>query len=134
MHVQVSANVAVERDGALLLVKLNYGPRSGRWALPGGIVEDDETPERAAVRETLEETGLRVRLEGLLTTWMRPGFPILVVVYRGVVEGGELRPAPEEASDVAFFPRAELPSLEDLAWPSTAHGVDAWRAFERPAP
>jgi 8-oxo-dGTP diphosphatase len=134
MHVQVSANVAVEQDGALLLVRLNYGPRSGHWALPGGIVEDDETPEQAAVRETLEETGLRVRLGGLLTTWMRPGFPILVVVYRGTVEDGVLRAAPEEASEVAFFPRAELPALEELAWPSTAHGVDAWRAFERPRP
>ncbi len=127
MHVQVAANVAVERDGALLLVRLNYGPRSGHWALPGGLVEDDETLEQAAVRETQEETGLAVRLHGLLTTWMRPGFPILVVIYRGSVAGGDLRPAPDEASEAAFFPRAELPPLEELAWPSTAHGVDAWR-------
>ena len=134
MHVQVAANVTVEREGALLLVRLNYGPRSGRWALPGGLVEDDETPESAAVRETQEETGLRVELEGLLTTWMRPGFPVLVVIYRGHVVSGALRAAPEETSEVAFFPRASLPSLEELAWPSTAHGVDAWRAFERPRP
>ncbi len=134
MHVQVAANVAVEREDELLLVKLNYGPRSGRWALPGGLVEDDETPENAAVRETEEETGLRVEIEGLLTTWMRPGFPVLVVIYRGRVAGGTLRAAPEEASEVAFFPLASLPPLEELAWPSTAHGVDAWRAFERPRP
>ena len=134
MWAQVAANVAVERDGELLLVKLNYGPRSGLWALPGGLVEDDETTEGAAVRETEEETGLHVELDGLLTTWMRPGFPVLVVIYRGHVVGGELRAAPEEASDVAFFPKSELPSLEDLAWPSTAHGVDAWKAFERPRP
>ncbi|OLC55347.1 MAG: hypothetical protein AUH85_09540 [Chloroflexi bacterium 13_1_40CM_4_68_4] len=134
MWVQVAANVAVERDGGLLLVKLNYGPRSGRWALPGGLVEDDETTEAAAQRETEEETGLRVELDGLLTTWMRPGFPVLVVIYRGRAVGGELRPAPAEASDVAFFPRAELPPLEELAWPSTAHGVETWRAFETPRP
>ena len=134
MHVQVAANVAVESDDALLLVRLNYGPRSGHWALPGGLVEDDETPEQAAVRETQEETGLRIQLLGLLTTWMRPGFPILVVIYRGRVVEGELRPAPNEASEVAFFPRAELPPLEELAWPSTARGVDAWRAFETPRP
>lgn len=134
MHVQVAANCAVEREGALLLVKLNYGPRLGRWALPGGLVEDDETTEQAAARETREETGLRVELDGLLTTWMRPGFPVLVVIYRARAVGGELRAAPEEASEVAFFPKAELPPLEELAWPSTAHGVDAWRAFERPRP
>lgn len=134
MHVQVAANVAVEKDDRLLLVRLNYGPRSGHWALPGGLVEDDETTEQAAVRETEEETGLRVQIEGLLTTWMRPGFPVLVVVYRGTVVGGEIRPLPQEVSEAAFFPRAELPPLEELAWPSTVHGVDAWRAFERPAP
>lgn len=134
MHVQVAANVTVERDGGLLLVKLNYGLRSGHWALPGGLVEDDEVPEQAAVRETEEETGMRVATLGLLTTWMRPGFPVLVVIYRAHVVSGTLRAAPEEASDVAFFPRAELPPLEELAWPSTVHGVDAWRAFERARP
>ncbi len=134
MHVQVAANVAVERDDSLLLVRLNYGIRAGRWALPGGLVEDDETTAQAAVRETEEETGLRVRIDGLLTTWMRPGFPILVVIYRGKVASGALRVAPEEVSEAAFFPRAELPPLEELAWPSTVHGVDAWRAFERPTP
>jgi hypothetical protein len=65
---------------------------------------------------------------------MRPGFPILVVVYRAQIERGEMRVAPEEASEARFFPRAELPALEDLAWPSTAHGLDAWRAYEPPRP
>jgi ADP-ribose pyrophosphatase YjhB (NUDIX family) len=97
-------------------------------------VEDDETTEAAAVRETEEETGLRVELDGLLTTWMRPGFPVVVVIYRGHAVGGELRAAPEEASDAAFFPLAALPSLEEFAWPSTAHGVDVWKAFERARP
>ena len=134
MHFQLAANVAVERGDSLLLVKLNYGPRTGRWALPGGLVEDDETPDHAAVRETEEETGLRVALDGQLAMWTRPGFPILVFTYRGHAVSGELRAAPEETSDVAFFERAKLPPLEELAWPSTVHGVDAWRAFERPRP
>jgi 8-oxo-dGTP diphosphatase len=120
MHVQVGANTIVERNGGVLLVRLNYGPRDGHWALPGGLVEDDETPEQAAVRETAEETGFEVGLDGLLASWMRPGFPILVIVYR----------APDEASEARFFPREELPPLEELAWPSTAHGLDAWRAYE----
>jgi len=134
MHVQIGANTIVERDGAVLLVRLNYGPRDGHWALPGGLVENDETTEQAARRETAEETGFEVALDGLLATWMRPGFPILVVIYRAHIVAGELRVAPDEASEAAFFARDRVPPLEELAWPSTAHGVDTWRAFETPRP
>src|SRR5688572_23002427 len=120
MFVQIGANTVVERDGGVLLVRLNYGPRDGRWALPGGLVENDENLEEAARRETLEETGFEVAVDGLLATWMRPGFPILVVIYRAHIVAGELRVAPDEASEAAFFAKAELPPLEELAWPSTA--------------
>lgn len=134
LHVQIGANTIVERDGRVLLVKLNYGPREGRWALPGGLVEMGETPEEAAVRETEEETGLATAIDGLLTTYMRPGAPIIIVVYRAHILSGDLRIAPEEVAEAAFFPRDELPPLEELAWPSTVHGLDAWRAFERSRP
>lgn len=136
MHVQVGANAIVERSGSVLLVKLSYGPREGRWGLPGGLVESDETPEQAAVRETQEETGLVVELDGLVATYMRPPAartadwaPLLVVTYRAHIVGGELRIAPEEVSEAGFFPRDELPPLDELAWPSTIHGLDAWKAF-----
>jgi len=66
MHVQIGANTIVERDGAVLLVRLNYGPRDGHWALPGGLVENDETTEQAARRETAEETGLGVEVRRFL--------------------------------------------------------------------
>lgn len=49
-------------SGELLIVKANY---KDYWALPGGIIEADETPRQAAVRETLEEVGLRLDSESL---------------------------------------------------------------------
>ena len=134
MHVQIGSNTIVERDGEILLVRLNYGPRDGRWALPGVLVEADETAEEAAVRETREETGFTVGLDGLLASWMRPGFPILVVIYRAHVLSGTLQVASDEASEARFFVPGEVPPLEDLAWPSTAHGIEAWRAYEPPRP
>jgi 8-oxo-dGTP diphosphatase len=130
MSVQIGANTVVERDGGVLLIRLNYGPRDGQWALPGGLVENDETIEEAARRETAEETGFEVALDGYLATWMRPGFPIVVVIFRAHITSGKLRVAPDEASEAAFFARDELPPLEELAWPSTAHGLDAWRSYE----
>ena len=134
MHVQIGANTVVERDGGVLLVRLNYGPRDGHWALPGGLVENDETPEDAARRETAEETGFDVAIDGLLATWGRAGFPLLVVIYRAHILSGDLRVAPDEASEAAFFAKNQIPPLEELAWPSTAHGIEAWRAYEPPRP
>ena len=141
MHVQVGANAVVERYDEVLLVKLSYGPREGHWSLPGGLVESDETPEEAAVRETEEETGLTVELDGLVATYMRPAHErpanwagLLIVTYRAHAVGGQLRIAPAEVSEAAFFPRDRLPPLSELAWPSTVHGLDAWRAFERSNP
>lgn len=51
----------VFRDGSVLLVKRRDEPARGRWSPPGGSLEIGETVEEAAVRETLEETGVVVR-------------------------------------------------------------------------
>ena len=55
------------RNQKVLLVQLNYGVYKGHWVLPGGMVEEGEHPHQAAIRETLEETGLNVALSSLLT-------------------------------------------------------------------
>jgi 8-oxo-dGTP diphosphatase len=134
IHVQIGANAVVERDGMVLLVRLSYGPREGMWSLPGGLVEDDETPEEAAVRETAEETGYEVELDGLLAAFHRPGAPIVIVTYRSHIVAGELSIAPAEVLEASFFPRDKLPPLETIAWPSTVHGLDAWKALEPARP
>lgn len=141
MHVQIGANAVVEREGSVLLVKLSYGPREGHWTLPGGLMEGDETPEEAAVRETAEETGLTIELDGLVASYMRAASeraagwaPLVILTYRAHIVGGELHIAPAEVLEAAFFPRDDLPPLEELAWPSTVHGLDAWKAFESGRP
>src|SRR5687768_15348042 len=63
-----SAFVVLRYNGHVLLVQ----PRSDRrWQLPGGRLERGETPRRAALREVLEETGLRARLGRLLGIYPR---------------------------------------------------------------
>lgn len=60
---RVRASVLCTHEGKLLLVRMRE-PKSGvvRPYPPGGAIETGETPAQAAIRETLEETGYRIRL------------------------------------------------------------------------
>ena len=72
-----------------------------------------EDPARAAERECLEETGLEVRVTGLLDIYPgreHPRGADLVIGYRAEITGGALR-AGDDAGAAAFFPRSQLPTL-----------------------
>ena len=60
------AGAIVFRDSRVLLVRRGAPPNQGRWSVPGGAVEIGETVERAAVRETREETGVDVAPSGVV--------------------------------------------------------------------
>ena len=63
MPVRERAGVICQRDDQLLAIELaDPATAEQYWSFPGGAIEPGETPEAAAVRETLEETGYRVEL------------------------------------------------------------------------
>jgi ADP-ribose pyrophosphatase YjhB (NUDIX family) len=92
-------------------------PGKSDRGFPGGFVDWGEPVEDAAVRETWEETGLRVDLGGLLGVYSYPGTPIVIVVYRARVVEGEVRTCSEN-DRVEWVVPAEIP-WENLAFPST---------------
>ncbi|HZX05155.1 NUDIX domain-containing protein [Kribbella sp.] len=69
--------VAAVLDGDRLL--LTRRTDNDEWCLPGGAIEPGERPAEAAERETFEETGLVVRVTGLVGVYSDPD---VVVVYR----------------------------------------------------
>lgn len=101
-----------EREGRVLLTRRSIDPGRGLWTNPGGFVDYGETVSDAAVRETLEETGLKVDLTGLLNVYTYPGAPV-IVVYRAVVVGGTL-------STCAENDRLEWVRPEDIPWGALA--------------
>lgn len=83
-------------QGDRILLARHERANGGYWVLPGGAVEESETPEAAAVREVYEETGLRVALERLLfVDGPRRSGEVEIrqprYTYLGRVVGGELR-------------------------------------------
>jgi 8-oxo-dGTP diphosphatase len=110
---KVAAGVVVEQDGKVLLTRRINEPYRGLWSLPAGFVDAHEDPARAAERECLEETGLLVRVTGLLDVIAgrehHRGADILIV-YRAEIVGGGLC-AGDDADMVDFFAYDALPEL-----------------------
>src|SRR3972149_4025536 len=74
----------------IVLVRRAIEPGYGLWVFPGGYVDRGEEITSAAIREAREETGLEVRLDGLVNIYSYPGRPLIVIVYAATVIGGEL--------------------------------------------
>lgn len=62
---RVGVGAVVFHEGHVLLVRRGGQPSSGRWSLPGGLVELGETTAEAARREIAEECGCEIRLAGV---------------------------------------------------------------------
>lgn len=114
---KVVAGTIPEAGGRVLLTRRAIHPAHGKWTFPGGYVDWGEAVEAAAVRETLEETGLHVSLGWLLGVYSYPGSAIVIVVYRARVTGGAIRLC-HENDRVEWVEPAAIP-WEELAFPST---------------
>jgi 8-oxo-dGTP diphosphatase len=115
-----SVFVAVrDEQGRFLLVQRCD---SGAWEFPGGRIDVGETAIAAAVRETAEEAGLRVRITGLVGLFSDPALVIrpatgdeirqpFVVCFQGVAEWGSPRPDLRETGDAAWFDPAQVETM-----------------------
>lgn len=130
---KVACGTVPELDGRLALIQRGIEPKKGAWSFPCGFMEIDETTEAAAIRETREETGLDVRLSGLLGTYSYTdsfyGGAIVVIVYRAVVTGGSLR-ADDDCCDAKLVSPHEIP-WSDLAFASSHAALRDWLELRR---
>ncbi|UII55397.1 NUDIX hydrolase [Cytobacillus spongiae] len=60
------SGLVVNEDGKWLVVMKKYGGLKGKWSLPAGFVEQDETADEAVLREIKEETGISCELKGMI--------------------------------------------------------------------
>jgi 8-oxo-dGTP diphosphatase len=62
----ITAFALIEREARFLVLERGQDPYRGCWDLPGGFVEQGETPEQAVEREIFEETGLTVEVHSII--------------------------------------------------------------------
>lgn len=100
----------------VLLVERGVDPYKGMWALPGGFMRIDETAEQCAVRELMEETGVRnVYLEQFHTfsaVGRDPRERVVTIAYIALVRQSDYRLiAGDDAARAAWFDVDKLPPL-----------------------
>jgi 8-oxo-dGTP pyrophosphatase MutT (NUDIX family) len=113
-----SVGALVLREGALLAVRMTYGPSQGRYMLPGGLLDPGETLDVAAVREVREETGIEARPLGIIGIRTRydgantDNYVLWLLEYLG----GEPVPHGHENDDARFLTFAEIDEREDVVY------------------
>jgi len=107
-----AAALVKNKKSSVLLVKRGIEPGKGKWALPSGFIEIDETPEKACLRELKEETGLKgkiVRLIGVYSQRSALYTNVLIMAYE-VEARGNLTPG-SDSRRAEFFSSNKLPNI-----------------------
>lgn len=121
----MSQDIAVTTDAAIfcrkgettriLLVQRKGDPFQGKWALPGGFLEEKEPLETGAKRELQEETGLVIdqlhQLRAFGTPGRDPRGRTITIAFWGEAFQAEQVSGGDDAADARWFPLKDLPEL-----------------------
>lgn len=112
-----ASSAIVERDGRFLLVRRLNPPAADLYAFPGGRAEPGETPAETALRELLEETGLRGENPRLFHRYELAAEPesgtggFMLSVFLVDVEDDTEALAADDASDLGWYRAEEIAGL-----------------------
>jgi len=112
---RVVTGCLVTFEDQVLLCRRAIAPRRGFWTLPAGFLENGETAEAGAQRETSEEARADVVVDELYTVFSLPHISQIYLFYRARLSAPRFA-AGEETEAVALFREHEIP-WEQLAFP-----------------
>ncbi len=101
-------------DGRILLCRRAIEPRHGLWTLPAGFMENGETTQQGAARETLEEANARVEIGELYALYNLPYINQVQLLFRAKLLDLDFSPG-MESLEVELFDESEIP-WEELAF------------------
>ena len=99
----------------VLLCKRAIEPRHGLWTLPAGFMENGESSEQGALRESWEEARANLRVDELFSVYDIPHINQVYLIYRGELTDTDFGPGPESL-EVALFDEKDIP-WEEMAFP-----------------
>lgn len=115
----IAVGGVVIQGGRVLLIRRGQPPLEGRWSIPGGILEIGETITAAIERELKEETGVSVRVMGLLEIYEkvlrdsdnRAQYHFVILDYLCEFVGGTAEAA-ADVTDTAWVAEEDLEKLQ----------------------
>jgi len=116
--------------GELVLLRRGIDPGYGTWAQPGGFLEVDETVHQAAIRETVEETGLLIEPGEIIGLYSRLEAAVVTIAFEARIIGGAPTVTPE-ALEVRTFAPADIP-WSGIAFNTTLWALRDWLAVRHP--
>ncbi len=105
-----------ELDGKILLCRRNIEPGKGRWTLPAGYLENGESVQDGAVRETREETLADVEIIEPYRLFNITFVDQIYVMFRARLLSGQFGPT-RESTDVKLY------ELQNIPWDKIAFQV-----------
>ena len=95
-------------DDKVLLCKRNIEPRKGKWTLPAGFMELEETTAEGAARETVEEAGAQFEMQSLFSVLSVPRVGQVHLFYRAKLTSDQFNPG-FETMEAKLFAEADIP-------------------------
>ena len=105
----------------VLLCRRAIEPRLGFWTLPAGFMENGETTQQAAARETVEEADARVDIQGLYMVFNLPQISQVYIFFRADVIDGQYGVG-VESLESRLFEEHEIP-WNELAFPTIGRAL-----------
>ncbi|BBM02587.1 NUDIX hydrolase [Microbulbifer sp. GL-2] len=103
-------------EDRVMLCKRAIEPRLGLWTLPAGFMENGESSEEGALRESWEEARANIRVDGLYSVYDIPHINQVYLMYRGELTDTNFGPGPESLE-------VDLFREEDIPWPEIAFPI-----------
>ena len=121
---RLAAGCLAEWKGKVLLCRRAVQPEWGMWGLPAGFIADGESTSAAATRETLEEAGVEVEMDGPYALLHIQSTGQLRVIYRARLLDDRFTIGPETL-EARLFDEAEIP-WDELAFATTRYALQRY--------